>query len=49
MHFLTSLSDAALSAAVGEIELDDGDSEGDSDSNADDGEVVWVKTRTTGI
>ena len=49
MRFLTSLSDAELSAAVGEMELDDGDSEGKSDSDADDGEVVRVKTRTTGI
>ena len=49
VRFLTSLSDAELSAAVGEMELDDGDSEGDSDSDADDGEVVRVKTRTTGI
>ena len=49
MHFLTSLLDAELSAAVGEMELDDGDSEGDSDSNTDEGEVVRVKTRTIGI
>ena len=49
MHFLTSLSDAELSAAMGKMELEDGDSKGDSDSNADDGEVVRVKTRTTGI
>ena len=49
MHFFTSLSDAELSAAVGKMELDDGDSEGDIDSDADDGEVVRVKARTTGI
>ena len=40
MCFLTLLSDAELSATVGEIELDDGDSEGDSDSDVEEGEVV---------
>ena len=49
MHFLTSLSDAELSATVGEMELDNGDSEGDSDSDADKGELVQIKTCTTGI
>ena len=49
MHFLTSLSDAKLSAAVGEMELDGGDSEEDSNSDAEEGEVIRVKTRTTGI
>ena len=49
MRFLTSLTDAELSAAVGEMDLDDGESEEDSDSDAEDGEVVQVKTRTTGI
>ena len=49
MRFLTSLTDAELSAAVGEMDLDDGESEGDSDSDAEDGEVVQVKTSTTGI
>ena len=49
MRSLTSLSDAELSAAVGEMELDDGDSKGDSDSNEEGGEVVRVKTHTTSI
>ena len=49
VRFLTSLTDAKLSAAVGKMDLDDGESEGDGDSNAEDGEVVQVKTRTTGI
>ena len=40
MCFLTLLTDAELSAAVGEMDLDDGESEGDSDSDAEDGEVV---------
>ena len=48
MNFLTSISDAELSAAVGEIEQD-GDSKGDSYSDEDKGEVVRIKTRTTGI
>ena len=48
MRFVTSLSDAELSAAMGEMGLDDGDSEGDSESEIDDGEVVRVKTHTTG-
>ena len=34
---------------MGKMDLDDGESEGDSDSDAEDGEVVSVKTRTTGI
>ena len=49
MHFVTSLSDAELSAAVGEMELDNSDSKGNSDSDAEEGEVVRVKTCTTGI